>query len=329
MILIGRMTKILVWGLLILLLTAVGGHYYWSRPKMDYPVINIAIQTQLADRVKETSSLALLNGQLWTTNDSGDSANLYQINEQTGLVVKQVNIAGVDSYDWEALAQDAKKLYVIDCGNNKGTRKSRSIIGVERRTLLAAEDGSKLAASGIDRFTMADKPQQPLTMFFHDYDCEAATVVGDQLWIFSKNWVDFNSRRYSLDLVNLTGNVSALTSSPAPVPALQPVQALEPQQELDVGGLITAADFNAVTGQLALLGYSESLIYKQPFIWLVPVENKQVDWQQARRFNLAPYGQWESIAWRGDHELLVTAEAAWGEAGRFGVVELGLLTALD
>ncbi|MFT5880939.1 MAG: hypothetical protein ACI86X_002078 [Moritella sp.] len=322
---IRRAMKVLMWGLLILLLTVVGGHYYWSQPKTDYPVINITIQTRLADKVKETSSLALLNGQIWTTNDSGDRANLYQINALTGLVVKQVNIAGVGSYDWEALAQDENKLYVIDCGNNKGTRKSRSIISVESLALLAAEDGGKLAASGVDRFTMADKPQQSLTMFFHDYDCEAATVVGDQLWIFSKNWVDFKSRRYSLDLVNLTGNVSALTS----LPELPPVQALEPQQELDVAGLITAADFNAVTGQLALLGYSENLIYKQPFIWLVPVQDKQVDWQQARRFNLAPYGQWESIAWRGDHELLVTAEAAWGDAGRFGVVELGLFTTLD
>jgi hypothetical protein len=325
MIFIGRMTKILVWGLLLLLLTAAGGHYYWSRPKMDYPVINIAIQTRLADRVKETSSLALLNGQLWTTNDSGNSANLYQINEQTGQVEKRVRVAGVNNVDWEALAQDANNIYVLDCGNNKGVRPHRSIIQIDRQALSAAQSGTEVAASGIDRFTMADKPAQPLTMFFHDYDCEAATVVGDQLWIFSKNWVDFNSRRYSLDLANLTGNVSALTSSPA----LQPVQALEPQQELDVGGLITGADFNMVTGQLALLGYSESLIYKQPFIWLVPVHDKQVDWQQARRFNLAPYGQWESIAWRGDHQLLVTAEAAWGEAGRFGVVELGLLTALD
>lgn len=322
---IRRMMKILMWGLLLLLLTAAGGHYYWSQPKTDYPVVNITIQTQLADRMKETSSLALLDGQLWTTNDSGDRANLYQVNELTGQVVKRVSIAGVGNYDWEALAQDTNKLYVIDCGNNKGTRKSRSIIGVERRTLLAAEHGDKLAASGVDRFTMADKPQEPLTMFLHDYDCEAAAVVGEQLWIFSKNWVDLKSRRYSLDLGGLTNSASALTSSSE----AQPVQALEPQQELDVDGLITAADFNAVTGQLALLGYSESLIYKQPFIWLVPVQDKQVDWQQARRFNLAPYGQWESIAWRGENELLVTAEAAWGEAGRFGVVELGSLTTLD
>ena len=310
--------KKVMWGLLMIGVVAVISHFYWSRPLQNYPVLDIQIQTSLQDRVKESSALAQFGGQTWTVNDSGDGSNLYQINEKTGEVVKQVHVNDVISYDWEELAQSAGNLFIMDCGNNHGTRDSRTIINVDTDTLMQANDGETISAVSTVRFTMADKPEAELTRYMHDYDCEAATVVEQQLWVLSKNWTDLQSRLYRMDLVDISN--SAANDS---------IIQVIPSQTLNVDGLITAADYNAETKQLVLLGYDSSLVYKHPFIWIIPINNKILNWDVATRFNLAPYGQWESILWQGDNQLLLTAEASWGSAGRVGIVALSSLTVLD
>jgi len=310
--------KIGMWGLLISSTVAVSGYFYWSRPLQNYPVLDIKIQTLLQNKVKETSALAQFGGQIWTANDSGDGANLYQIDDKTGKVIKQVHVDDVISYDWEELAQDAGSLFVMDCGNNHGTRESRTIINVDTEVLINATDGDTVSAVNTTRFSMADKPAEPLTRYMHDYDCEASTVVGEELWVLSKNWSDLQSRLYRMDLVEISN--SAVNDN---------VIEVIPAQTLNVDGLITAADYNAATKQLVLLGYDGNLIYKHPFIWIVAVENKNLNWDRAKRFNLAPYGQWESILWQGEEQLLLTAEASWGTPARVGIVALTSPTLLD
>jgi hypothetical protein len=310
--------KKVMWGLLIAGIFAVIGHFYWSRPLDNYPVLDIKIQSTLQDKVKESSALARFSGQTWTTNDSGDGANLYQIDEQTGQVLKQVQIDDVISYDWESLAQDEGNIFIMDCGNNHGTRDSRSIIRVDTDMLMQADDGETIAAVNTARFSMADKPGTELTSYMHDYDCEAATVVDKQLWVLSKNWSDLHSRLYRMDLVDI--NNSAANDS---------VIEVIPAQTLNVDGLITAADYNAETAQLVLLGYDSNLVYKHPFIWIVPINNNNLNWDMAKRFNLSLYGQWESIIWQDDHQLLLTAEASFGTDARVGVVTLTSPSVLD
>lgn len=312
------LVKKIRWGLLMAGVIAIIGHFYWSKPLVNYPLLEIQISASLQNRVKESSSLAQFNGQTWTTNDSGDGANLYQINEQTGQVIKQVHINDVISYDWESLAQNAGNLFIMDCGNNRGTRNSRTIIRIDTDALMNADDGGSIAAVNTARFSMADKPDEALTMFMHDYDCEASAVVDEQLWVFSKNWTNFQTRLYRLDLTEISNRA-----------ANDKVIPVFPDQTLHVDGLITAADYNADTGQLVLLGYDDNLIYKHPFIWIVAVDNKDLNWDMATRFNLAPYGQWESIIWQDDNQLLLTAEASWGRAGRIGIVVLSSSTGLD
>lgn len=304
--------------LMVVIVVGIISHFYWSTPLTNYPLIDIKIQTSLQDKVEETSSLAQFDGQTWTTNDSGDNANLYQINTQTGQVLKQVNIDGVISLDWESLAQNVGSLFVMDCGNNHGTRDSRTIISIDTDELKSAKDGSTISAANSRRFSMADKPEEELISYMHDYDCEASAVVEEQLWVLSKNWSSLQSRLYRIDLVDISsGTVD------------DNVIQVMPAQTLNVDGLITAADYNAATGQLVLLGYDSSLIYKHAFIWIIPVNNKNLNWDKAKRFNLAPYGQWESIIWQGNQQLLVTAEANWGDDARIGIVELTSLTGLD
>ncbi|GIC77966.1 hypothetical protein [Moritella sp. F3] len=310
--------KKVMWGLLVVGIFAVFGHFYWSRPLNNYPVLDIKIQSTLQDKVKESSALARFSGQTWTTNDSGDGANLYQIDDKTGQVLKQVHIDDVSSYDWEELAQNMDSLFVMDCGNNHGTRESRSIINIDTDVLINAADGDTVSAVNTTRFSMADKPTEPLTRYMHDYDCEASTVVGEELWVLSKNWSNLQSRLYRMDLVDI--NNSAANNS---------VIEVIPAQTLNVDGLITAADYNAATAQLVLLGYDSNLVYKHPFIWIVPINNNNLNWDMAKRFNLSLYGQWESILWQGEHQLLLTAEASFGTAARVGVVTLTSAAVLD
>ncbi|MDQ0595153.1 hypothetical protein QFZ37_003522 [Chryseobacterium ginsenosidimutans] len=42
----------------------------------------------LDEKVKETSGLSLLNGKLYTFNDSGNTPELFEIDKKTGEVVK-------------------------------------------------------------------------------------------------------------------------------------------------------------------------------------------------------------------------------------------------
>ena len=317
-----KIVKFFSYALCALLIVAVGLHFYWSQPQRDYPLLDIHIDTTLVKRIRESSALAIINGQMWTANDSGDRANLYQFDNQSGKVTKRLTLyqqqdgerSRLVNIDWEALAQDDDYLYVLDCGNNKGNRPSRRIITVAQADITDVKWGTPILARGIDDFTLADTPNSSLIPFYHNYDCEAAAVVGDQLWLFSKNWQDKNSRLYRIDLKQLSANDANMANRTA--------LALMPQQMLAVDGLITGADYNPITGQLVLLGYGDNLLYKHPFIWLLPVVDQQLVWAQGQRFNLMPLGQWESISWHGDKQLLLTAEASMGQVARLGTVSL-------
>jgi hypothetical protein len=44
---------------------------------------------------------------LVTHNDSGNQANLYEIDASTGIVIRTVCITNATNVDWEDIAQDA------------------------------------------------------------------------------------------------------------------------------------------------------------------------------------------------------------------------------
>ncbi len=77
---------------------------------------------------------------------------------------------------------------------------------------------------------------------------------------------------------------------------------------LPVSGLITAADYNQKTSQLALLGYQKASVFGQSFIWIVDVKAGLPVWESARYHTILPYGQWESLIWQDDKTLLLTSE---------------------
>lgn len=181
-----------------------------------------------------------------------------------------------------------KRAFILPIrGNNYNTRQSFTVYKVAIAQLTTAQNGETVAAKPIN-FRYTDLPDSPPSKQTN-YDCEAITVVDDKLWLFSKDWGDLQSRLYILDKNT-------------------PEQNLAPVMTLPVNGLITAADFNPVTGQLALLGYLRPGLFGESFVWVMKLSNGRPDWASAVRYGITPHGQWEAILWESAHTLVLTAE---------------------
>jgi hypothetical protein len=257
-------------------------------PSQRGSVLDVETESLLPKEVKETSGLALVGGKLWTMNDSGGAPALYQF-DQSYSFEKRVKVQGIKNVDWESLAKNDTHLFIADCGNNKGKRKALDIYRVPLVNLIKAGHKGHVNAFRI-HFKYADyTPEKAGGAYSTNYDCEAITVIDDQIWLFSKNWGDLQTRIYTLD-----PDVSK--------------QTVQPLDTWPVGGMITGADYDHKSGRLALLGYSKVSAFGYSFIWIVPINQGLPDWKGARYHQLNRYAQWEGIAWDTDGSLLLTSE---------------------
>lgn len=251
--------------------------------------IRFEVLQALPAGVSETSGLARRDGLLWTINDSGDQPYIYQLTQGATQIKKRHKIRGASNQDWESLAQDEQYLYVADCGNNSGKRSEFQIYRVPWQQIDQAGAQDYVSADSL-HFSYQGKQGQ-YQAYEHNYDCEAITKVEHELWLFSKNWADEQSQLYRMD-------------------PNQKQQRLTVSDTLNVQGLVTAADYRAETGYLALLGYSKQRVFGHGFIWLYPVVGGNIDVEAGKRFVLPQYAQWEAIVWQDDHTLLLTTESS-------------------
>jgi hypothetical protein len=241
----------------------------------------------LPKKVSETSGLARFGQYLWTINDSGGKDSVYAFGEHSYDFVKRVKIEGAKNIDWESLAQDDKSLFIADCGNNRGKRKKLNIYKVSLKKLVKAKHQGSVPSKKIT-FSYADREAGDVGKR-HNFDCEALTVVGHQLWLFTKNRGDLQTRLYVLN-------------------KNKKQQKLEPLMTLPVSGLITAADYDEKSNKLVLLGYQKASPFGQSFIWIVDIEAGLPVWERAVYHTILPYGQWESVLWETPEQLLLTSE---------------------
>ncbi len=243
----------------------------------------------LPSEINETSGLAMRFGKLWTINDSGDGAFLYKLNVSNQFIETKLKVTDAVNYDWESLAQDDANLYIADCGNNAGKREKFQIYQVPWHEIDVAPNGSRLSS---ERINISFAGQHGyFEAYEHNYDCEAITVVENKLWMFSKNWADSQTQLYQAEI------------------GVTP-QTLSPIQTLPVNGLITAVDYYAPTGRLALLGYSKQRLFGHAFIWLFDVVGDKIDLSRAQYYELPEYAQWEGLIWKNDKTLLISAESS-------------------
>ncbi len=151
---------------------------------------------KLSDRLRETSGLVVIDGQLWTLNDGGNNPELYQIDTANGNVLRTVFIINGQNTDWESITQDDLNVYIGDFGNNSGSRKNLCILKINKPDLLnPAIDSLK---AGIIRFSYPDQSDFSYSLNTNNYDCEAFFFDRDSLHLFSKNWQNQQCRHYVL-----------------------------------------------------------------------------------------------------------------------------------
>jgi hypothetical protein len=257
--------------------------------------------------VLETSGLAQIEGRLWTLNDSGDDAAIYQLSSDGRSIAKTLYLAGARNIDWESLAVDAEALYIADCGNNRGRRARLQLYRVAL-DVLSAPDGSRVEYD-VGNFRYGHRLEVSASDS-HNFDCEAITAVEGELWLFSKNRGDGHTELYRLDKQTRE-------------------QALYPFRTYPVNGLITAADYDPVSRRLVLLGYSRERLFGHSFIWIIPLSNSAAavqkpapDWSRAQRYKLSTYAQWEAISWDGPQRLVLSAERSPLSDAQLGEIRL-------
>ena len=199
------------------------------------------IQTPALD---ETSGLLFYNNNIITHNDSGDAANLYEIDAATGAITRTVAIANATNIDWEDLTQDATYIYIGDIGNNYGSRSDLKIYKISKDDYNDADD---IATAEIIPYSYANQNDFTSNLNATNWDAEGLISFGDKLLIFSKNWEDSRVDVYSIPKVS--GTHSAILES-----------------SYNTNGLITSADTSLDESVIYLAGYSSS---EAPFMYTI------------------------------------------------------------
>ena len=191
---------------------------------------------KLPNIIKESSGLIKIDGRVWTINDSGGKAKLYQIDENSGHIVKTVTIKGAYNHDWEALAYDNNYVYIGDFGNNRGNRRDLKVYKIVRADLK----NRKSTRAEVINFSYSDQKSFKSKLRKNNFDCEAMVAYHGKLYLFSKNWQNSKTRLYQLS-----------TSAGKHV--------AQYKDSFNVQGLITDASINKELDILILSSYSKLL----------------------------------------------------------------------
>ena len=198
----------------------------------------------LPSGISETSGLIFFNNRLVTHNDSGGTAQLFELDTISGVINRTVTINNATNVDWEDLAHDNNYIYIGDIGNNSGDRTDLKVYRVSKTDY---ENNTTVNADVIN-YSYADQADFTPSSNNTDWDAEGLIALGNYLYIFSKNWVNNEVDLYVIP--NTPGNHIA-----------------NKEGTYDVQGLVTGADLTTDNSKIYLTGYSESSV--TPFIFML------------------------------------------------------------
>ncbi len=237
----------------------------------------------LTEELRESSGLIWIDGQLYSHSDEG-IARIYRISPTLGIIEQNITLLGATHVNWEDLAEGPDYLYLGDFGNNSGNREDLVVYRIAKADL-----GNNAVFTEKIEFTFSDQDRFDHQANSHDFDCEALLFLNGSLHLFSKNWLDGQTRHYVLD----------------PTPG---ERVAELRDSFMFGGLVTAADVGE-GGVIALLGraFTGSL-----FCWLLfDYPTDELFKGNRRRIFLGQedeLGQMEALAFRGNGELYLSNE---------------------
>jgi len=184
--------------------------------------------------------LLYFNNKLITHNDSGDTANLYEIDTISGAISRTVTIANATNIDWEDITQDNDYIYIGDIGNNNGNRTNLKIYRISKSDYL---NNTSINAEIIN-FSYEDQTDFSSQLNNTNFDAEAISVRNNNIVIFTKNWVN--------EMVNVYV-----------IPKTIGTHIAVNKGAFNVNGLVTGSSFNELDDSFILCGYDSSL---SPFL---------------------------------------------------------------
>lgn len=247
--------------------------------------------TQLAtldERVHESSGLISIEGHLFTHNDSGHDARIFEI-DRSGNILNTIKIENAVNHDWEDLAQDETYLYIGDIGNNQGDRKDLTVYAVSKNELLTSD---RVTAKAI-KFHYQDQTRFKYDATTTPYDAEALIAFGDNLYIFTKNWADKTTTLYRLSKESGEQTAVAIAS-----------------QKLDF--YVTGADIDPDGKSIALCGYQTKTAALPSIALLKHFSTDRFFSGEITTIDVtehpANFRQIESIIFTSPSEILITSE---------------------
>ncbi len=251
-----------------------------------YPTTSgsLTLVAGLPSEMVEVSGLMHSTSQgLWAHNDASNPNEIYELDSMTGEILHTALVIG-DNIDWEDMAESEDHLFLGDFGNNPGNREDLKIYRLNKSEL-----GNNIMNTQVIEFSYSDQVDFSENWNNNDYDCEAFIYHNDSLHLFTKNWVDNQTRHYVL-------------------PAEPGSYSAELRETFDTDGLVTGADVND-EGVIVLLGYTEVGF---TFMWLLfDYPEYHIFEGNKRRIELGTAltnSQTEGIAFRNQTEGFVCSE---------------------
>lgn len=147
----------------------------------------------LDDKIQETSGLNILNGKLYTLNDSGNDPELFEISKTSGEIIKNLKVNGKNK-DWEALANDGTHFYIGDFGNNGGKRRDLEIYKIPFENDSLKNDQIKKIV-----FEYPEQDDYASGYLKTDFDAEAMIYLHGKIHLFTKEWTSKATTHYIID----------------------------------------------------------------------------------------------------------------------------------
>ena len=219
-----------------LLIFACSG-YDSSDAENDF-TISVEFVGQL--EITESSGLINIQNQLVSHNDSGGNNKIYIIDKENASILSQLTVLNSSNIDWEDVSVDSNHIYIGDFGNNYGDRDNLVIYKATIPTSILSID--QLTEVSQISFNYDNQSNLNSAQFNTNFDAEALVNYNNKLYVFTKNWVDYETNIYELS-------------------KSEGAYSIEQIDNIDVGGLITAATYDFNNNQILLTGYNQAFSF--------------------------------------------------------------------
>ena len=251
-----------------------------------YPQTTVTpyFSASLSEVLNGSSGAVFFDDMLFTHNDHNDQS-LFQIDTTDAHIIEQLRFSNIPFRDVEDCDHDSLYVYLGDMGNNhSGNRTDLHFLRILKSSLHSSNPI-------IDTiwFSYCDQTDfSPCSGNTTDFDCEAFVVVGDSIYLFTKQWTTQHTVLYA-------------------IPKTAGIQIAQRKSEYAVDGLVTSACYLSESQQIVLCGYSKLL---QPFVVLL-YDYQCTDFFSGNKRKMSldlQFHQVEAITHRGAYHFYLTNE---------------------